>query len=127
VRPTQLATLHVITTGALPKDAASLFVKADLRSLFDRLALSYDIIIIDVPPALAVGDAFAIARHATLNVLVLKHGLHGFRQVRFALARFDRHGGEIQGCIVNDVSAAAQRYAYRGYGYQYQYDYRPST
>lgn len=37
---------------------------------------------------------------------------------------FDRHGIEFADSVLNDVSAAAQRYAYREYGYQYQYSYK---
>jgi len=124
-RATQLEELHVMTTGALPVDAANVLVNADVGALMNRLGALYDLVVVDVPPVLAVSDAFMISRHATLNLLLLKHALHSLRQVRLAQKRFTRHGIKLSGCVMNDVSAAAQRYAYREYGYQYQYRYKP--
>lgn len=124
VHATQLEALDVMTTGALPKDAASLLVNLDLGEHIRALAAAYDLVLMDVPPVLAVGDALAITSHATHNLLLLKHGLHSLRQVRLAMKRFERHGIEFTGCVLNDVSAGARRYAYREYGYQYQYEYK---
>ncbi len=124
VRSTQLEKLHVITTGTLPKDAANLLINSDVGGHLRSFAEAYDLVILDVPPVLAVGDALILARHATHNLLLIKHGLHSLRQVRLAMKRFERHGIEFTGCVLNDVSAGAQRYAYREYGYQYQYKYK---
>jgi tyrosine-protein kinase Etk/Wzc len=123
-KATQLGKLDVMTTGALPDDAANLLAQSDVGALLDRLGSLYDLVIMDVPPVLAVGDAYMIARHATLNLLVLKYGLHSINQVRFVLKRFAHQGIPVSGCVLNDVSVGAQRYAYRGYGYQYQYTYK---
>jgi tyrosine-protein kinase Etk/Wzc len=124
VRETPLQGLHLMTTGALPADAATLLVHCDIGDLLDRLRASYDLVVMDVPPVLAVSDAYIIARHATVNILLLKHGLHGLGQVRLVLKQFARQGIKVDGSVLNDVSAAAQRYAYRGYGYQYTYRYK---
>ena len=121
---TQLEKLDVMTTGTRPADAASLLVNVDLGGLLNKLASRYELVIVDVPPLLAVSDAFVIARHGSLNVLLIKHGLHSLRQVRLVLRRLARHDIKLAGCILNDVSSAAQRYAYREFGYQYQYRYK---
>lgn len=124
IRKTQLETLDVITTGTLPDDPGHLLTGADIGNLLNRASSGYDLVVVDVPPVLAVGDAFVIGRHTTLNLLLLKHGLHSLRQVRLIVKRFARHDIGLAGFVLNDVSAAAQRYAFREYGYQYQYQYK---
>lgn len=124
VRKTPYKMLDVVTTGTIPEDAANLLVQHDIGSVMQQFGAQYDLVIADVPPVLAVGDALIIGRHATLNLLVLKYGLHTIGQVRFALKRFKQHNIRLEGCVLNDVSVSAQRYAYNSYGYQYQYQYK---
>jgi tyrosine-protein kinase Etk/Wzc len=124
VRQTPVEKLHFISTGEIPEDAANALANADLESLIDGASTRYDLVIIDVPPVLAVSDAYLITRHASLNLLLLKYGMHSERQVRLVKRQFERHGIRLHGSILNDVSAASQRYAYHKYGYTYQYDYK---
>ncbi len=125
IHKTLVENLDLITTGALPADAANLLVNSNIAALIERLAERYDWVIVDVPPVLAVSDAFLIARHATLNLLLLKHGLHNERQVQLVQKRFERHGIRFSGSILNNVTAASRRYAYYYYGYRYHYKYKP--
>ena len=113
--------LSVLTTGTLPDDAANLLLASDLAPIMEKLSVLYDLVIVEVPPVLAVSDAFVLARHATLCLLVLKHGLHSERRVELAQKRLKRHNIVLAGSVLNDVSVAAQRYAYRHYGYHYHY------
>lgn len=115
--------LSVLTTGTLPDDPAELLLACDLAPVMARLSALYDLVIVDVPPILAVSDAFVLARHATHCLLLLKYGLHSERQVELVQKRFERHNVVLAGSVLNDVSVAAQRYAYHQYGYQYHYQY----
>lgn len=124
IQRTDVEGLDVVTSGALPDDAANLLLASDLKEKLEALTADRDLVIIDVPPVLAVSDAFSIARYATLNLLLLKYGRHSLRQVRLVLKRFERHGIGIVGSIFNDVSSGATRYAYHQYGYQYKYQYK---
>lgn len=124
VRKTPQKMLDVVTTGTVPEDAANILVQHNIGKVMEQFAANYDLVIADVPPVLAVGDALIIGSHATLNLLVLKYGLHSLSQVRFALKRFKQHNIQLEGCVLNDVSISAQRYAYNNYGYQYQYQYK---
>ena len=115
--------LAVLTTGTLPDDAADLLLASDLAPVMAKLGALYDLVIVEVPPILAVSDAFVLARHATLCLLLLKYGQHSERQVELAQKRFERHNIVLAGSVLNDVSLAAQRYAYHQYGYRYHYQY----
>lgn len=127
IKPTGIDGLDIISTGALPPDAANLLLNADISTLVDHVNKLYDVVIVDVPPVLAVSDAYMITRHATINLLLLKYGLHSERQVQMVQRQFARHGIELLGSIFNDVTSASQRYAYYQYGYKYQYHYKPSA
>jgi tyrosine-protein kinase Etk/Wzc len=118
------AALDVLPTGTLPSDAANLLMKADLDSFLEECSKRYGLVVVDLPPVLAVSDALIIGRYSTLNLLILKHREHGHKQIRFALRRFAQHGAAVSGLVINDISSAAQRYAYREYGYQYEYSYK---
>lgn len=124
VRDTGVENFYAMTTGRIPRDATNLLTKGRISELLTRLGGVYDLVIVDVPPLLAVGDALVTARCATTNLLLLKYGTHSLHQIRLAMKRFDRHGIELLGCVLNDVPAAARRYAYREYGYRYQYRYK---
>ncbi|MBU6443700.1 MAG: polysaccharide biosynthesis tyrosine autokinase [Alphaproteobacteria bacterium] len=115
--------LGVLTTGALPDDPAELLLACDLAPIMAKLRAAYDLVIIEVPPVLAVSDAFVLARHATLCLLLLKYGAHNERQIELTKKRFERHNITLLGSVLNDVSVAARRYAYHQYGYQYHYQY----
>lgn len=124
LRDTSVPNLHVLTTGTLSKDASSLLMNSEPGRIVKRCAELYDLVVLDLPPVMAVSDAYMLARYANLNLLLLKHGKHSLRQIRMALKRFDQQAIRVHGAVMNDVSTAAQRYAYREYGYQYQYSYK---
>lgn len=124
IRNTVLQNLDVITTGELPKDSGALLIESDVEGKLRTLSAGYEVVIVDIPPILAVSDSLSLARLSTINILLLKHGSHSLRQVQLALSRYERHGIKFSGSILNDVSAGARRYAYRKFGYQYQYQYK---
>ena len=54
-----------MTTGILPADAANFLLNSDVAGLMDVLGGLYDLVLVDLPPLLAVNDVFLIARYAT--------------------------------------------------------------
>jgi tyrosine-protein kinase Etk/Wzc len=123
IRRTTLSNLNVVTTGALPDDAANLWMRGNATEVLQRLCEGYDFVLLDLPPVLAAGDAFVVARMTTDNLLMIKPGMHSLRQLQMEMKRFARHGITLTGTVMNDISARTQRYAYHGYGYQYHYNY----
>ena len=54
--------LHVLTSGPLPPNAAHTIASARFAGLIDELKASFDVVLVDAPALLAVGDSAAIAR-----------------------------------------------------------------
>jgi Mrp family chromosome partitioning ATPase/capsular polysaccharide biosynthesis protein len=54
--------LHVLTSGPLPPSAAEMIASKSFANLIARLEAEFDMVIVDAPALLAVGDTAAIAR-----------------------------------------------------------------
>lgn len=124
VKTTAVERLEIMPTGALPQDAGELLANGKLGQALTVISERYDLVVLDAPPIMAVGDAFIIARQCSQNLLVVKYGTHSIRQLRVGLRNFARHDIQIKSCVLNSVDQAAQRYAYHRYGYRYSYGYK---
>src|SRR5690606_42057535 len=96
---------------------------ADFHTPLHQLSGTYDLIIIDTPPILAVTDAALVGRLAGTNLIVTRFGLNPVKDVELTVQRFRHNGIEIKGAIFNAVQKKASAYGYGNYGY-YQYEYK---
>ena len=67
--------LDVLTAGVLPPNPASLLDSQNMRTLLDRFADQYNIVIIDTPPLAAGADAPTLSRMADGLLLVVRPGI----------------------------------------------------
>ncbi len=111
----------VLATGAIPPNPAELVGSERFQRLLADLSGRFDVVIVDTPPILAVTDAALVARHAGVNLLVLKAGAHPMREVQHAVRALARAGIRLQGLVLNDVRL--ERGILRKGGYHYQYEY----
>ena len=65
-------TLHVLPAGAFPPDRSAFFESQALESILALLRERADIVLIDAPPALQVGDAMALSRKLDGIVIVAR-------------------------------------------------------
>ena len=89
-------------------------VIADLRS-------SYDFILIDTPPVLAVTDASILGRLTDAAILVIRYGAAQRQVVQRSVDLLDRSGTHLLGVAVNVVDFKAPEY-FEYYGRKY-YEY----
>ncbi|HYD42875.1 MAG TPA: polysaccharide biosynthesis tyrosine autokinase [Anaeromyxobacter sp.] len=111
IRATDTPGLELLPCGTAVSSPAELLGGPRLGQLLDEAAKRYDVVLVDTPPILAVADAIAVARHATLNVLVLRARHHALDEIALAIERFTRAGIRVQGGILNDVRPAGAPYA----------------
>jgi capsular exopolysaccharide synthesis family protein len=111
--------LSVVTSGPIPANPAELLTSARFAAVLEEYRDSYDYILIDTPPMLAVTDPSIVCTHADLVYLVMKIR-NGVRtnSVR-AKEIIDSMGIELGGVIINGLRRRDQKaYAYSGqYGY----------
>ena len=117
-RPSGIAGLSLITTGALPPQPSELLLHERFATLLAELSRRYDHVLVDTPPVLAVTDAAVIGRLAGSCLLVLKSGAHSLRQVADSLQRLRQGGVDVKGSIFNQAGRLGGRYRY-GYVYEY--------
>ncbi|WP_242354730.1 polysaccharide biosynthesis tyrosine autokinase [Anaeromyxobacter sp. SG64] len=125
LRETGSENVRFLSTGRIPPNPAELLGSERFQRLLAELAGRFDVVLVDTPPILAVTDAALIARHAGVNLLVLKWGAHPLREVVAALRGFGRAGARVHGIVLNSVSV--ERGLGRGSAYHYQYRYAAAS
>jgi succinoglycan biosynthesis transport protein ExoP len=118
--------LEVLPSGPIPPDAGEFVGTHALRGILDRLRERADVVLIDVPPLLHVGDAMTLA--ANVDALVLMTRLSVVR--RPMLAELRRLLDTCPATKLGFVIAGAEAEDGYGYGsgyYNYRYETRKPT
>jgi tyrosine-protein kinase Etk/Wzc len=111
IRTTRIPSLDFIPAGRRPNNPSELLMSPRLQQYLDALGRTYDAVIIDTPPVLAVTDALIIGKLAGTNYLVLRSGAHNESEITEATRRLRTAGIAVQGAILNGMAQRA-----RGYG-----------
>lgn len=112
-----------LSTGIIPPNPSELLMHDHFSMLLRRASSLYDLVIIDVPPVLAVTDAIIVGRNAAVNFLLVRFGVTTMQEIRLAISRLTQTGISPQGLIVNGMPAQIGYYGQYKYGYQYKYSY----
>ncbi|SWB13224.1 putative transmembrane protein Wzc [Klebsiella pneumoniae] len=111
-----------IGRGAVPPNPAELLMHPRFETLLKKVSNEYDLVIIDMPPILAVTDAAIIGRYAGTTLLVARFEINTPKELMVSVKRFEQSGITIKGCILNGIVKKAS--SYYGYGYShYGYSY----
>lgn len=100
-------------------NAADLFQSRRFSDLITRLRETYDHIIIDSPPVLAVPDARVLSRYADATIFAVRWGHTSRTQVRQGLDMLDSVGHPADGTVLTQVDQRKMK----SYGYSGQYGY----
>ncbi|WP_291992956.1 polysaccharide biosynthesis tyrosine autokinase [Candidatus Accumulibacter sp. ACC003] len=123
IKATALPNLWVVSTGQIPPNPSELLMHERFSALLSELGASFDTVIVDAPPVLAVSDAAIIGRHVGATLMVARSGKHPIRELEQAVKRLNQAGVEVKGFVFNDLDVSRQsyRYGYKGYVYRYSY------
>lgn len=114
-----LDNLSFISRGDVPPNPSELLMHPNLTEMLKLVEKSYDLIIIDTPPILAVTDAAIIAHHAGTCLLVARFALNQPKELALARKRFEQNNVQLKGAILNAVERRATGYYSYGY-YEYK-------
>jgi Mrp family chromosome partitioning ATPase len=116
-----LPNLSALPAGADPRYPAELLGSKRMQALVDYWAASYDYVLIDSPPVLAVADAVILSRLADMTLLVARHGQSTQKSLDRAYRTLGRVEGRNIGIVVNGVRRDSvsfdEFYGYKGTGY----------
>jgi capsular exopolysaccharide synthesis family protein len=116
VQSTEIPRLSIVPAGPSCSTPSELLASAGMRQLLEEWKQSYDYIVIDTPPMLAVTDATILSRLADVTLLIARHGVSTRRSLRRAHKSLAERGDANVSVVVNGVSRTSPTYGdYHGY------------
>lgn len=106
---------HLLPAGQPGHDPSRLLHGERLGQLVGRFRSTFDIVIIDAPPVLAVPDALLLGRWTDGAILAVRHDTSRFPLVERANRRLTSVGVPVLGAVVNGVRTMESNYG----AYQY--------
>ena len=108
------AVLHFVPSGTIPPAADELLESERVSTLLTELSEKFDVVLVDAPPLLAVGDVLTLSTKVDAMVVIARLGIH--RPQLHELARqLQNCRAPILGYVLTGVSHG-DSYSY-GYGY----------
>lgn len=119
VNPTEVPNLQLITSGPPPANAIELLTSEKMDTLVSYLKRSFDFVLFDAPPLLAVSDALAMGPMADAIILVARGGQTPIPALKQAKQKLDAHKLKCLGVILNGVDLVEQDGYYARQYYSY--------
>ena len=125
VQHTAVEGLDLIGTGAFPDNPAELVLRREMKEFLAHASESYDLVILDAPPILAVSESTVIASQTDGVLLVVLGGRTSRKLVTAAVRQLLSRGANLLGFVLNNLDLARMgNYGYSSYYHYYGYDYR---
>ncbi|HEX5181419.1 MAG TPA: polysaccharide biosynthesis tyrosine autokinase [Gemmatimonadaceae bacterium] len=120
-RRTVVENLSLVTAGALPPDPPELVGSSRMRTLLERFAETFDVIVLDSPPVLPVADSAILASLADGVLLVVRAGHTDRRAAQLAVQQLQDVDARVLGAVLNDPNEQVPLYDQYGYATYYGY------
>ncbi len=125
IQHTGIPNLDLIATGPFPPNPAEIVLRPELTSFMEYAKRTYDRILFDCPPVMAVSEAGILASLVDGVVFVVWAGQTSRKLSQLAVQVLRERGSNILGGVLNNLEFARVGYYYYStyYGY-YDYDYK---
>jgi tyrosine-protein kinase Etk/Wzc len=120
IKKSIMENLSIIPSGILPPNPSELLSSSRMEELIERLKESFDIILFDTPPIIAVTDAAILSTKVDGTILVVSAGQTNFDAVVRAKSLLDNVNAYILGALLNGVEVGGM---YGTYYYYYYHNY----
>jgi tyrosine-protein kinase Etk/Wzc len=114
VRRTENPHLDLLACGPRVANPSELLSREPLRRLLEEAGARYGAVVVDTPPILSVTDCALVARHAGVNLLVVRSGAGTSGEIATAVKRLRQRGITVHGAVLNDVRPTLGRYGRSG-------------
>ena len=122
VQKTSIDRVWLIPSGPHPPNPAELLNSKRMRELVNVVRDSFDVVLIDAPPALAVIDPVIISSLSDITVFIIRAGKTTRKALVKAVGEVRKSKADIVGVIFNEVKTGAEGRGAPYYHY-YQYEY----
>lgn len=113
--------VHVLTAGEPGSRHFERFITASMSRLLDEARASYDIVLVDSPPAIVAGDAMALANRCDAALLVVR----AYGEKRGLIARLrtqlEESRADMLGVVLNAARSSAGGYFRRNIRVTHKY------
>jgi Mrp family chromosome partitioning ATPase len=106
--------LHVLPAGSIPPAADEFLESERVSTVLDELSDQFDVVLLDAPPLLAVGDVMSLSTKVDAIVVVVRLGIHR-RQLEELARQLQACRAPTLGFVLTGASHG-DSYSY-GYGY----------
>jgi len=112
VNRTDVDNLDVISCGPIPPNPSELLASRKMQQLLNDAKLSYDIVIFDTPPVLAVTDAQILANIVDGSLLVIRSNHTENEAATKAKEALEPANAKLLGTVLNDREKKHANYYY---------------
>ncbi|WP_404310505.1 polysaccharide biosynthesis tyrosine autokinase [Neorhodopirellula lusitana] len=123
VKETQADNVFVVTAGASTSTPAEFLQSDEFDEIISTAREQYDLVLVDLPPVLAVSDPVVVLPRLDGGILVVKVGSVRRDEVVNTLRRVENAGAQFVGCMLNAFGAGKKFDADGGYYGYYKSDY----
>ncbi|MBO8131556.1 MAG: polysaccharide biosynthesis tyrosine autokinase [Candidatus Marinimicrobia bacterium] len=117
ISETEIDNLYLVPCGETPPNPSELLASNRMLVILEELKKTYDIIIFDTPPVIAVTDATVLAKITDGIVLVVRANKTDSAALQRTMELLSHVNCNVIGAVLNEVSVSA------GYGSYYYYYY----
>jgi tyrosine-protein kinase Etk/Wzc len=111
-----LPNLDVMMGGMAPDRPAELLLRERFATVLNSLSMTYDMVIVDSPPVLAVTDPVLIGKESGATLMVVRHGRHSAAELKETARHLSSSGVAVDGVVLTDVPQRGTSYgAYSDY------------
>jgi tyrosine-protein kinase Etk/Wzc len=121
VRPSGINNLDIITSGPIPPNPSELLGSRKMKEVLAELAETYDFIILDTPPIVAVTDAVILAGVVDAYVLVTRANVTQIEIIQKSREAMERASHKFLGVVLNDFDVSNTYGSYYKYYRYYKY------
>lgn len=125
VQPVGTGRLEVLPSGQVPPNPAELLGSIEMEEVLNTALASYDVVVIDTSPTLAVTDSAVLSQVAGGTLLIVGSGTVKKPELAASIEALEAVDSNIMGLVLNKVKVDRGG-AYR-YQHQYRHEYRPVT
>lgn len=132
VYKTNVPNAYIVPAGRDAINSLQLLASARFGDLIERLRESFDVILVDSPPAGVIVDAVEVARYCDGAVIVVAHNRGRKQDISDVAASISQTGCRVLGAVLNGVNLDSfqnRKYYYRSgrYANYYRNDYYRSA